>query len=200
MYRFHNNSPVYDIPFKTTIPCLEYDFAVYCKFLKTCIAIPLPIYMEEFRSFIEYYPKQIKKLKPARFPSGKRIYIMDNRLNFIFATIDKTGNVKRFFYGYARHGLHAEDYTFGSEDTASTPIETLGYRNYDALMKIRSEYDTLPLDEITMPSILIFDQDRLETHHKISFFQACTLMEKYRAINYIDWPALAAQTKTEYHF
>lgn len=198
MYRFHNNSPVYDIPFKTEIPCMEYDFAVYCHKLKTMVSIPLPLYMEEFRSFLDYYPKQIKKLKPKTFPVGKRIYIVDNRLNFIFATIDTTGDINKFFRHYGKHGLHMEDYSYGSEETANTSIDSLRSCNKDALMQFKIEYDALPLDELTLPTILILDQDRLEEYRNISFFQSCTLMEKYRSENYIDWHALVDQLDVDY--
>lgn len=198
MYRFHNNSPVYDIPFKTEIPCMEYDFAVYCDNLKKVITIPLPFYMEEFKRFLDYYPKQVKKLKPSHFPDGKRIYIVDNRLNFIFATIDTVGTINQFFRHYGKHGFHAEDYTYGDEETAQTPLASLLSYNYDALMEIKMQYDTIPLDEMTLPAILIFDQDRFELHRNISFFQACTLMEKYRSQNYIDWKALVKQLKIDY--
>lgn len=199
MYRFHNNSPVYDIPFKTEIPCMEYDFAVYCQKLQTMVSIPLPLYMEEFRSFLDYYPKQIKKLKPKTFPIGKRIYIVDNRLNFIFATIDNNGSTNRFFRHYAQHGRHSEDYTFGDENTATTPLDSPGKRNFNAQLEIRREYDMLPLDELTMPAVLIFDQYSLEMYHPISFFQACSLMEKFRSVNYIDWNALSAQLDADYY-
>lgn len=199
MYRFHNNSPVHDIPFKTEIPCMEYDFAVFCKRLKETISIPLPLYMEEFKSFLDYYPTQVKKLKPSRFPDGTRIYIIDNRLNFIFATIDNSGSIRRFFRHYAQHGRHLEDYTFGDENTATTPLDSPGKRNYAAQLKIKKEYDTLPLDELTMPAVLFFEQEFLKYYHPISFFQACSLMEKYRSENYIDWNALVDQLNADYY-
>lgn len=198
MYRFHNNSPIYDIPFKEEIPCLEYDFAVFCKKLKNMVAISLPLYMQEFRSFLDYYPKQVKKLKPKSFPTGKRIYIVDNRLNFIFATIDNDGSIDRFFRHYAQHGFHSEDYTFGDENTATVPLDSPCERNLNALREIKKKYDTLPIDELTLPAILIFDQDSLKMYHSISFFQACSLMEKYRSVNYVDWEALAAQLDKDY--
>jgi hypothetical protein len=198
MYRFHDHVPNYDIPLKDDIPCLEYDFAVFCHMLKENINFPFPSYLEDFSKCVDYYRKRVEQLKPAAFPAGTRVYIIDNRLNFIFASIDSAGTTANFFSQYGKHGRHLEDYTFGDEFHTSHPLVTPMECNRNAFLQIVQTYDTLPIDELNMPSILIYQEDRLEKYRNISIFQACMLMEKFRDQNLVDWDLLVRQVGVDY--
>ena len=193
MYKFQNHIPDYDIPLKSEIPCIKYDVSVFCDHLKYVIEIPYPSYLKDFYEVVNHFAGQVKSSKPKSFPNGFRVYIMDYRLNILFATIDLTGKIATFFskYGYNARLIDDHYYGDGSLIRAMFPV---------ASELIAVKYGFIPAEELARSTILIFKNEILEEKRLISQYQVSLLMEKYRSKNLVDWKELVRQNKEDFPY
>ena len=103
----------YELSSKQTLPCFRYDLAVYCDCLKQVISVPLPPYLEDLSKRLDAYAKQIKRCRPAMFPEAYRVYLVDYRLNFLFAAYDETGEIATYFSKFGTFGHRLTDAYYG---------------------------------------------------------------------------------------
>lgn len=171
---------------KQPIPCIHYDLALYCDCLKKAITAPLPPYLIEISDFIDNCAKAIKKCKPSEFPEPYRVYLVDYRLNFLFAAFDSTGEISTFFskYGKKAHRITDAYYGDGSLIGDVMPGETY---DLEEMLDFSGRYGFLPVEELAAPSALIYDNDQLVEKRLLSQYQLCLLMEKFSSENLIDW-------------
>lgn len=187
----------YDLPFKEPLPCFHYDLALYCECLKQVIAAPMPPYLKELSDRVDAYANQAKKCKPKEFPEPYRVYLVDYRLNFLFAGLDETGKIATCFskYGKSAHSLTDAYYGDGSLIGDVFPAGTY---NLEEMLNFTHHYGFLPVEELAAPAALVYDNDKLVERRILSQYQLCLLMEKYRSKNLIDWKRLIQDAKEHY--
>ena len=88
MYKFNQHMSSYEVPLKQDLPCLKYDVSCYCELLLSVLPCSLPDYLSTFEKCLRRLARQKKSLKPTSFPTGYRVYIIDYRLNILFASLD----------------------------------------------------------------------------------------------------------------
>lgn len=191
----------YFVPSKKEIPCLHYDIALYCKTLKQTIPFQFPDYLEDFTQKVNSYAKQTKECKPKEFPSAWRTYIIDYRLNILFAALDVTGNIATCFSNYGKYGANTEDYYYGDgSHVGHVFVEQSKKGNafvYDSdeMVSFLNANGFLPLEELSNASALVFGGSKLVEKRLISQYQTALLMEKFRNENLIDWETLVTSTR-----
>ena len=191
MMTFNPDIYSYELPLKQPLPCFHYDLAVYCRYLKRIIGMPLPEYLCDLSDRINAYAKQVRKCKPPKFPNMCRIYLVDYRLRFLFAGLDETGEIATFFSQYGRRGLESDDAYYG-DSTLRYITFPEGY-NTQELKVFEKEYGFLPIEELAAPISLIFLQNKLDDVRILSQYQLCLLMEKFRSENLIGIGELTIQ-------
>lgn len=85
MYKFNQHMSSYEVPLKQDLPCLKYDVSCYCELLLSVLPCSLPDYLSTFEKCLRRLARQKKSLKPTSFPTEYRVYIIDYRLNILFA-------------------------------------------------------------------------------------------------------------------
>ena len=200
MHKFENYIPEYDIPLKSVLPCLEYDVAVFCDCLKWIIPMPLPKYLRKFSECLIYYSNRVDELKPDTFPEAYRVYIMDYRLNILFAALDTTGKIATYFSKYGKYAHDIEDYCYGDGELIGDAIFPQMSYDSKSLLSFEKRYGFMPVDELSMASALVFQNEELLERRQISQFQTALLMEKFRSKNLIDWKSLVSRAKEDFGF
>lgn len=187
----------YFLPLKEPLPCFHYDLALYCDCLKQVIAAPMPLYLRELSERVDAYAAQVKKCKPKVFPEPYRVYLVDYRLNFLFAALDETGKIATYFskYGKSAHKLTDAYYGDGSLIGGFLPGGT-----YDLpeMLNFTLNYGFLPVEELAAPAALVYDNDQLVERRILSQYQLCLLLEKFRSKNLVDWKRLIQDAKDYY--
>lgn len=188
------------IPLKHELNCLNYDISLYCKFLIDCLHDTFPDYLRLYKSKIYSYANNIDKYKPNEFPLKYRVYIIDYRLNIIFAGLDTSGKMSTFFSKYGKYSHDIEDYYFGDGEKLEEKIS--GFINYNSkgLKKFSESYGFIPVEELSMSTILICADEEIQEHRLISTFQTMILLEKYRTKNEIDWKQIINRINKEYEW
>ena len=189
----------YYVPTKQPLPCLYYDLAVYCDTLKKILSMPLPEYLSELSDRLDSYAKQMKKCKPKEFPKAYRIYIMDYRLNLLFAGLDTTGKVATFFSKYGKFGHCITDSYYGDGSKIGDVLPWTSY-NFPEMMSFLVNYGFLPIEELAAPVALVFDGEELSDWRLLSQYQLCLLMERFSTKNLIDWKARIQDAKEQIPF
>lgn len=190
MYRFNHTMLPYEIPTKEPLPCLEYDIACYCKLLLSTFPCKLPNYLESYEKCLKHNAKRLKQSKPSSFPNEFRIYLVDYRLNILFAALDPDGKIATGFSKYSCQSSIPEDYYYGNGEFIGGSL--LPGEPYDAfsMSGFSSKYDFLPIEELSMASSLIFVGEHLDDRRPLSQFQTQVLMHRYRTKNLINWNAI----------
>lgn len=188
------------VPLKSDIPCIEYDLSVFCKCLLDIIPAPIPKYLSKYSEKLHYYASRINDLKPSSFPEAYRAYIIDYRLNILFAALDTTGKMSTYFSKYGRFAPTIEDNYYGDGEKIGDAL--LPSFTYDAnsLKRFLRSYGFLPVEELSMASALVYEEDELVERRLLSQYQTQLLMEKYRRQNLVDWKTLIQQEKDLYPF
>lgn len=200
MYKFENGVPKYYLPFKKDFPWLDYDIAVYCDSFKKDVVVPTPQYLDSFGKCIDYYSRRIAEFTPKSFPDSYRIYIIDNRLNVLFAALDSSGEMATYFSKYGKFGHNFEDYNYG--DGACFENFSKNGISYDSkkLLAFSNNYNFVPLEIFASASALVFDESKLVEQRLLSQFQTCLLLEKFKSENLVDWDALVQYIKDDVYF
>lgn len=189
-----------NLPLKEDIPCLEYDYATFCKKLSEVIPPFLPPYLKNYQERLVYYSGNVETLRPASFPNAYRVYIVDSRLNILFAALDPTGKLATYFSKYVHASHTMEDYNFGDgSESGSQRLCTSGF-NYDTnqLITFSKKYGFLPIEEMSLASSLIYDGDKLEELRLLSQYQVQLLTEKFHSKNLVDWKILINHAKDNF--
>lgn len=184
----------YDLPLKEPLPCFYYDLALYCDCLKQVITAPMPPYLRELSERVDAYASQAKKCKPKEFPEPYRVYLVDYRLNFLFACLDETGKIATYF---SRYGKRAHDLTDAYYGDGSLIGDVFPGGTYDLqeMLNFTLHYGFLPVEELAAPAALVYDNDQLVERRILSQYQLCLLMEKFRSKNLVDWKRLIRDAK-----
>lgn len=196
-YRYDIND--YELPLKQPLPCFQYDLALYCDCLKQVIVAPIPPCLGTLRERVDDYATQINRCKPKTFPESYRVYLVDYRLNFLFASLDGTGEIATYFskYGRAAHNLTHAYYGDGSL-VGDVPIG--GTYDLKEILNFHMKYGFMPIEELAAPAALVYDQDQLVERVIISQYQLCLLMEKYRQENLVDWKHIIEDAQNRYPY
>ncbi|MFI3230261.1 MAG: hypothetical protein R3Y29_01750 [bacterium] len=182
-----------NIPLKKEIPYLKYDFSRYCAKLKEGFIVELPEYLRSFNESLNYNISQLSKNIPKEPPSGYRIYIIDYRLNILFATIDPTGKIPTFCLAYSKQYHDITDYLFGNGRTGKIPISYIECDEFQ-LDKFKNTFGYLPIEELCTNFVAIFDAENLTELRYLTPYQTQFLLEKYKTKNYIDWKQIVKNT------
>lgn len=189
-----------ELPLKSEIPCLEYDYAAFCKALSESLPPSLPAYLESYQKRLFYYAGSVHKLLPSSFPKAYRVYIIDCRLNILFAALDPTGKMATYFskYGHASHTM--EDYYFGDGSTPdaqklSGPGFTYDFKQMAAFSK---KYGFLPIEEMSLASAVIYNGPDIAERRLLSQYQVQLLSEKFHGKNLVDWRMLINRTQSSF--
>lgn len=197
MYKFNHHMPSYEIPLKQEIPCLEYDIACYCKLLLSNFPCKLPKYLESYGKCLRYHAKRQKSLKPSSFPDNFRVYIIDYRLNVLFAAFDPDGKIATCFSQYPLRSKMPEDYYYGDGEFIGGCL--IPGEPYDPSMRDFSlKYGFLPIEELAMACTLVFVDDHIDDHRPLSQFQTQVLMHRYRTKNLVDWKAITKSVSYDF--
>lgn len=189
----------YELPSKQPLPCFHYDLAVYCDCLKQVIAAPMPLYLRELSELVDAYSRQIKKYRPKTFPEAYRVYLVDYRLNFLFAAYDETGKIATYFSKYGKQAHRLTDAYYGDGELIGDVFPG-GTYDITEMLNFTLHYGFLPVEELASPAALVFDHDQLVERRILSQYQLCLLMEKFRSKNLIDWNRLIQTAQERYPF
>lgn len=188
------------VPLKSDIPCIEYDFSVFCECLLDIIPVSLPQYLSAYSERIKYYAAHKSEFKPASFSDAYRVYIIDYRLNVLFAAFDTNGKMATYFSKYGKYAHTMEDYYYGDgEKIGDVLIPSFTY-DKKSLAHFQHSYGFLPIEELSMASALVYEGDDLSDRRLLSQYQTQVLIQKYRNQNLVDWKAIIQQEKALYHF
>jgi len=192
-----NNINDYVVPFKDDkeIPCFHYDIAHYCKLIKDIMPTPFPKYLCDYGELITDYSKQIKKVTPKFFPNAYRVYIIDYRLNVLFASLDTSGKIATSFSKYGKFGFRTEDYYYGIGESIGGVFHGFNHDRIK-LMSFLSDFGFLPIEELSMSAALIYNGAEIEERVKLSQYQVLALMERFRKNNFISWKQRIDNTKS----
>ena len=198
MYRFNNHVPDYDIPLKEELPWLPYDIAIYCDNLLRIIDMPFPEYLNDYYHVLVNHACKLKKMKCPAPIDSYRVYIIDYRLNVLFATLDSTGIIATYFSKYGKHGHMIEDYYYG--DGSFIPGHILPGQPYDKqeMGEFSSEFGFLPMEEFSMSAAIVFSYNEMVERRPLSQFQTSLLMEKFHSKNLIDWKSIVKYTDCDF--
>lgn len=189
----------YELPLKQALPCFHYDLAVYCDCLKQVISVPMPSYLKELSDLVDAYAKQAKKCRPKEFPAAYRVYLVDYRLNFLFAAYDKTGKIATCFSKYGKFAHRLTDAYYGDGELIGD-VPPMGTYDAEEMMGFMVHYGFLPVEELAAPAALVYDYDQLVERRILSQYQLCLLMEKFRSKNLIDWKYLIRKEQELYPY
>lgn len=189
----------YELSTKQSLPCFRYDLAVYCDCLKKVISAPLPPYLGQLSKQLDAYAKQIKRCRPAMFPEAYRVYLVDYRLNFLFAAYDETGEIATCFSKYGRFGHGLTDAYYGDGELIGDVLPT-GVYDTREMIDFMNHYGFLPVEELASPAALVFDREYLVERCILSQYQLCLLMEKFRSKNLVDWTCNVRDAQDLYSF
>ncbi|RKJ33394.1 hypothetical protein D7X33_39155 [Butyricicoccus sp. 1XD8-22] len=204
MYQFN----IFDvnIPLKQPLPCLHYDFATYCSCLKQIIPAPLPEYLLDLSDVLEDYSKQIKRCRPKSFPKEYRIYLIDYRLNILFAALDSTGNMANSFSRFGKEAYRITDCYYGDGELIGDfhaykeDGEVKFSYNSSEMLSFVVKYGFLPIEELAAPTAMIFAGEDLLECRSLSQYQLCLLLEQFRSKNLLDWKQLIKDAKSYYGY
>lgn len=188
------------VPLKSEIPCINYDFSVFCECLLDIIPCSLPQYLSTYNERLKYHASLKDSLRPASFPEAYRVYIIDYRLNILFAALDTDGKMPTYFSKYGRHAQNMEDNYYGDgEKFGDALIPSFTYDG-NSMKHFLHSFGFLPIEELSMASALVYDGDELSDRRLLSQYQTQVLIEKYRSKNLVDWKSIIQQEKSLYPF
>lgn len=194
--RFQENYyPDYILPLKTDIPCLEYDLSCHCEILKNLLPDKFPSDLHTFQKYMNYWASRKKELSSGPFPGPYRIYIIDNRLNILFATVTAEGEIPTFFSKYGKFGTQPEaDEYYGDGRAVGDAVIDGNFPetsyNKHSLSVFAEKYGFIPVEDLAMSTMLIFENEEVTDRRLLTQFQAALLMEKFHAKNLVNWKKL----------
>lgn len=184
----------FDVPLKKPLPFLKYDMALYCENLKKRILVEPPKYLQNYTSKMNEYIDKYLCAKPAEQIDAFRIYIVDYRLNILFAGLDSTGEIATFISKFSKRGNELEDCYYGDGEVIGDATIFDGSNGfiYDkkSIKRFSDEYKFVPLEELASAAVAIYDDDGLAEHLMLSQLQTTLLLQKYSNENLVDFKKL----------
>lgn len=198
MYKFNRHMPSYEIPLKQPLPCLEYDVSCYCDLLLSIFPCPLPEYLETYEECLRHHANRRKQVTPSEFSNDLRIYIIDYRLNILFAALDSDGKIATGFSKYACQSSILEDYCYGDGEYIGGSLLPGEHYDTHSMADFSIKYGFLPIEELSMATALIFVGNHLDDRRPLSQFQTQVLMHRYRTKNLVDWNTIIKSISNEF--
>ena len=199
MYKFNEKySPSYDVPLKQPLPCLEYDICLYCKLLLEMISVPFPEYLRDYEECLRYHADRLNQVTPSEFSNELRVYIMDYRLNVLFAALDSDGKIATAFSKYPCNSTIPEDYYYGDGEYIGGSLYPGQRYDTRSMLNFSLKYGFLPIEELSMSTTLVFYGDHLDDRRPLSQFQTQVLMQRYRTKNLVDWNAIVKSISKDF--
>lgn len=181
----------YYLPLKEELPSLKYDIATYCHCLSSIVKDYFPPYLDHLKERIETYASLRSNLKPKNIDPSLRIYIFDHRLNIPLVLLDNTGKIADFCYQASRYRRTYDEYYYGDGESFGPCIPGDEWdKNF--LLSFIDEYGFTPMEELAMPSLVIFKGYEIDERRPLSTWQVNLLLMKYRTKNLVDWKELIA--------
>lgn len=184
----------FDVPLKKPLPFLKYDMALYCENLKKRIIVEPPEYLRDYKKKINECINKYLCSKPSEPVDAFRIYIVDYRLNVLFAGLDTTGEIATFFSKFGKRGNEVEDWYCGDGEVIGGAVVFDGSNGfiYDkkSIKKFSDEYKFVPLEELSSAAVAIFDDDGLAEYLMLSQLQTTLLLQRYSCENLVDFKKL----------
>lgn len=172
--------------FKTPIQSFEFDMCLYAKeYLKRIECVPVNYEILNLHRKLRKLSFLLKDFDKSSIEKSKRVYILDNRLNILFATID-TG---KGIYDYLNK-------TFKSNYFGKYPIHDEAFYNMSAFNKnanngIVSENICEDYETLCQNHLVVINNTTLQQLAFTTTFEVVLFLEKFHQYNYI---SLEAQT------
>lgn len=186
-------------PLKQDLPLLRYDISLYCTQLLKETCNIWPTYLENLHDRVMSYSTQMATLRPRKkeISPDIRIYILDHRLNLLFATLDSTGKIATFMSKFCAQykKYEAEQYYYGDGMDGQSPLEPQDYvingeDVYTAdpyvLKSFSERYGFVPSELFAAPVLLIFQGASLAEIRRTTVEHCVLLMEKFHSKNLVD--------------
>lgn len=191
-YEIENYAP----PLKKELPLLQYDIALYCSKFCELTDNVWPDYLVNFREKVTSYSKQLKRLKPLKrdIPPDIRIYILDHRLNLLFAALDDTGRMATYFSQFCvqyKHGdIEKHYYGDGAKAFDEHPFQQNGELCFrpdpQEIYEFNKLYGFVPSELFAAPTVLFFQGIELCRIDSTTMEHCVLLMEKFHSKNIVD--------------
>lgn len=176
------------LPMKNGIPCLEYDMAAAAQFLLPEVPNVVPAYLSGYFKNLRALADKSEALRPKKFPTGNRVYILDCRFNLLFAGIDQAPSWSVEMYDYAHQHRSQTRYHYGNGVSFESDSATM-----DAFVR---QFGFLPNDYFAQNTIF-FLRDSHPVTEQLTTFQTMVLMKHYQEQNLVDWESLAARLPSD---
>lgn len=183
-------------PLKRELPLLQYDIALYCSQFCEWTDGVWPEYLHDFKEKTLSYSKQLKRLRPRKkdISPDIRIYILDHRLNLLFAALDDTGKmatyISCFCAQYKRHNIERHYYGDGSKAFDEYPCKIDGQLCFRPdprqTSAFNNQYGFVPSELFADPVVLFFQEDILTRVDSTTMEHCVLIMEKYHSKNLVD--------------
>lgn len=179
----------FELPIKRELPALHYDIATYCDCILKITERQFPPYLSELKQKMMDYAKQRKATHPRQFESFFRIYVVDHRLHIPVVLLDPEGSEANWCWKFAKHDREFEEYVYGDGEIFGPDI-LQGRWNVQFLKSFIKQYGFAPIEELAMPSLLVFANESLEERRTLAPWQVNCMLMKYRESNLVDWDAI----------
>lgn len=185
-------------PTKQPLPCLEYDLAYYCDILLSKFPCKLPKYLSRYEKHLKTRARSLKRITPTEFPDELRVYLIDYRLNPLFAALDSDGKIATAFSKFSCRSSIPEDYYYGDGEFIGDSVFPGDPHDVLSLSNFSNRYGFLPIEELSMAAALVFEGSHLDDLRPLSQFQTQVLMHRYRTKNLIDWKTIIKNLSHEF--
>lgn len=173
-------------PLKCECPSLEFDITSIIKNLFLGEEYyPFPERLQRIENIINFY----NDLNPvaSSFDTAYRIYILDQRLNLIFACFTNQGDIPQFCDLLSRQYASSECYTFSN----LTPSNK---READYIMRAVKKLEFTPYDSLNSPTLVIsYDANPIYRLFHLTHYQATLITEKFHEYNMVDWDTILSK-------
>lgn len=173
-------------PLKQDLDCLKYDMHLICSQILSLLPTNLPEYLSRLEKRIVYFGYS-KPLQPKPFPTGNRVYILDNRLNIVFLALDDKGELSTYFSKLAAYCKDISDNVYGDGYITKSKFCIGDYYNPKTMKRFRNTYGFLPMEDFARPSIYIFNGENMVDTRFISQYSMALLLLKFQRKNIIQW-------------
>ena len=164
-----------------------YDLALHCEnWLRDVPTAPHNDIMDLYLQVRRYVIRK-NGYRPDSFPAGSRVYVFDNRLRPLFATVDKSGRITQavsdMVYQYAM-----EDSVLGALDADF--CKGSGQWDVQKTRDFLEKHHFLPSEMVVSSTMLICDGESVSQMGYMSQFYTHLLTTRFARENLVDWKAL----------
>lgn len=182
---------------KKPVASFEYDIATYCELLLSIIGKHFPPDLEYLQEEIEKRAAQKEQVRPDKFDDRLRVYVIGPRLDIPFVLVDQEGSIATWCHWFARANFSGEYFTYGNMSNLG-PIFPGQKWNEKLLQKFNEDFGFIPVEELGLPFLLIFNENKLDDRRPLALWQVCFLLSKFRTKNLVDWPNIVKYPRYRY--